>query len=275
MVLGGTATHWCLIRNHFQCHEAVRQIGLWEMKGAKPTGWGLNTLWILEALIVLWMCYTAGSSMETPFCEDCNCWTEKKGSVSLAATEIGTLAEALEEEEYDVISKLATAEISPSDHLVAQCWAAPICQESGYLNVSTVKILQGKEGPETKTDVVIPQIAVPHSVIEEVDELVVNKIVKTAETAVKPDIPSSVSSVSLVLIGSSHYDQFSLTFVHWPVPVDENTRQAVDRPRHSGRDRVRRLETAADLSCQAGRGHWRTAKVETAEWFRSSIRRGP
>lgn len=163
------------------------QIGLWEMKGAKPTGWGLYTFWILEALIVLWMCYTAGSTMETPFCEDCNCWTEKKGAVSLAATEIGTLAEALEEEEYDVISKLATAEISPSDHLVAQCWACPNCQESGYLNVSTVKIVQGKEGPETKTDVVIPQIAVPHSVIEEVDELVVNKIVKAAETAVRPD----------------------------------------------------------------------------------------
>jgi hypothetical protein len=163
------------------------QIGLWEMKGAKPTGWGLYTFWILEALIVLWMCYTAGSTMETPFCEDCNCWTEKKGAVSLAATEIGTLAEALEEKEYDVISKLATAEISPSDHLVAQCWACPNCQESGYLNVSTVKIVQGKEGPETKTDVVIPQIAVPHSVIEEVDELVVNKIVKAAETAVRPD----------------------------------------------------------------------------------------
>ncbi len=58
------------------------QIGLWEMKGAKPTGWGLYTFWILEALIVLWMCYSDGSSMETPFCEFCNCWTEKKGAIS-------------------------------------------------------------------------------------------------------------------------------------------------------------------------------------------------
>lgn len=159
------------------------QVGLWEMKGAKPTGWGLYTFWILEALIVLWMCYSAGSSMETPFCEFCNCWTEKKGAVPLAATEVGSLAESLEEEGYDVISKLASEEIAPNNFLLAQCWACPQCQESGYLNVSSVLIVQGKEGPETKTEVVIPQIAVPHSVIEEVDELVIQNVAKAAATS--------------------------------------------------------------------------------------------
>jgi hypothetical protein len=170
------------------------QVGLWEIKGGRPTGWGLYSCWILEALVILWMCYAAGSSMETPFCEFCNCWTEKKGALPLQAGDIAALTEALEEEEYEIIPKLAGGEIAPNDFLLAQCWACPKCQESGYMNVSTVKIVQGKEGPETKTDVVIPAIAVPHSVIEEVDDLVINVVAKAAETAVLPDISGDEST---------------------------------------------------------------------------------
>lgn len=175
----------------FNVMQLFGQIGLWEMKGAKPTGWALYSFWIIEALIVLWMCYSTGSSMETPFCEFCNCWTEKKGAIPLVADDPVALQEALEEEDYDIIPKLASAEIAPSDFYLAQCWACPKCQESGYLNVSKVTIVQGKEGPETRSLVFIPAIAVPHSVIEEVDDLVVNKVAKAAETSVVPDTPAT------------------------------------------------------------------------------------
>ena len=174
--------------------QELAAVGVWEFKNAKPTGYVLYAFWLIEAGIVLCMCYLTGSEVEEPFCEECDCWTKPGDLLVVAKCETGSLKESLEEEQYDVVPKLTELELDASDFLSVQCFTCPHCEESGYLTVSRVVTVPGQDGPTVTATVVIPPMAVPHSVTKQVEQLAKNPVRRTVlpeglETEIPPGGP--------------------------------------------------------------------------------------
>ena len=168
--------------------QELAEAGVWELRGAKPTGTVLYVFWLIEAAIILVMCFVTGAEMETPFCEDCNCWTEKRDALSIAKANPVLITEALEEEQYDLIPTLAAGEINLADYLSVVCYTCPNCEDSDYATVSSVVTVQGKEGPEVAVNQFVRPIAVPHSLTEEIQHLVKTAAVRAIDDKTK-DLP--------------------------------------------------------------------------------------
>ncbi len=58
--------------------------GVWSFKGTTPTGWGLYSIWIAEALIIIGYSayYSYKIVKDSQFCEKCNRWIEKHPPIS-------------------------------------------------------------------------------------------------------------------------------------------------------------------------------------------------
>lgn len=168
--------------------QELAENGIWEIKGGKPTGIALYCFWLLEAGIVLVMCYVTGAEAPPPFCEECNCWTEKRDALSIAKVDPALITAAMEDEQYDILPPLAAGEINPADYMSVVCHTCPNCEDSGYLTVSTVVTVQGKEGPETTATQFVPPIAVPHSLTQEVEHLAKTAAVRSIDALTK-DLP--------------------------------------------------------------------------------------
>ena len=172
----------------FSIIQELAEAGVWELRNAKPTGMVLYVFWLIEAAIILVMCFATGSQMETPFCEECNCWTVKRDALSIAKANPVLITEAMEEEQYDLIPPLATGEIDPADYMSVVCYTCPNCEDSGYLTVSSVTTVQGKEVPDVTVNQLIRPIAVPHSLTEEIQHLAKTAAVRSImEKTDEPD----------------------------------------------------------------------------------------
>ena len=161
--------------------QELAENGIWEIKGGKPTGIALYGFWLLEAGIVLFMCYVTGAETSVPFCEECNCWTEKRDALSIAKADPALITAAMEDEQYDILPPLAAGEIHLADYMSVFCYTCPHCEDSSYLTVSSVVTVQGKEGPETNVTQFVPPIAVPHSLTQEVEHLAKTAAVRSLD----------------------------------------------------------------------------------------------
>ncbi len=155
--------------------------GLWEMRNAKPTGMVLYGFWLVEAVVVLGTCYLTGAETWTPFCEECNCWTEKRDALTIAKANPVLITEAMEEEQYDLIASLAAGEINLADYMSVVCYRCPNCEDSDFATVSSVITVQGKEGPVTTVTQFVRPIAVPHSLTEEIQQLIQAAVVRSID----------------------------------------------------------------------------------------------
>ncbi len=169
----------------YEIMQGLAENGIWEIKGGKPTGIRLYCFWILEAVIVLVMCYITGAEAWAPFCEECHCWTEKRDALSIAKADPALITSAMEDEQYDIIPPLAAGEINPADYMSVLCYTCPNCEDSGYLTVSNVVTVQGKEGPEIKVNQFVPPIAVPHSLTQEIEHLAKTAAVRSIDALTK------------------------------------------------------------------------------------------
>jgi hypothetical protein len=168
--------------------QVLADRGIWTLQDSTPTGMVLFGFWLVEAAIVLGMCYLTGAESGTPFCEECNCWTLKRDALRIAKADPTLIAAALEDEQYGIIPPLAAGEIDPADYMSVLCYTCPNCEDSGYLTVSNVVIVQGKEGPEIKVTQFVPPIAVPHSLTQEIEHMAQAAEVKTIDALTK-DLP--------------------------------------------------------------------------------------
>lgn len=168
--------------------QTLADRGIWKLQESTPTGIVLYGFWLVEAVIVLGMCYLTGAETGTPFCEDCNCWTEKRDALTIAKADPTLITAALEDEQYDIFPPLSAGEVNPADYMSVLCYTCPNCEDSGYLTVSTVVTVQGKEGPEIKVTQFVPPIAVSHSLTQEIEHLAKSAAVKSIDALTK-DLP--------------------------------------------------------------------------------------
>ncbi|MCA9070535.1 MAG: hypothetical protein KDA84_16500, partial [Planctomycetaceae bacterium] len=74
-----------LIWNPLEIFEHMRlfsNIGLWSIGSWTPTGFWLWSVWIFEAVFIVLLSLAISISNDTPFCDDCNCWTQKTDDVA-------------------------------------------------------------------------------------------------------------------------------------------------------------------------------------------------
>ena len=168
--------------------QVLADRGIWKLQDSTPTGMVLYGFWLVEAAIVLGMCSLTGAETGTPFCEDCDCWTEKRDALTIAKADPTLITSAMEEEQYDVIPPLVAGEIDLADYLSVVCYTCPHCEDSDYLTVSSVKTVQGQEGPQTTVTQFVRPIAVPHSLTQEIEHLVKTAAVRSVEEQ-RQDLP--------------------------------------------------------------------------------------
>ncbi len=134
----------------FHFINGVAQVGAWEMKGTRPLGMALYSIWAIEAGVVLFFAYNAALDNEIPYCEDCNEWTTSKlTNVHVPLMEATTLNEDLETENYEPFLANCSQPVVDAEHLVVTVNGCENC-DMHYLKVDRVKPKADGDGFETK-----------------------------------------------------------------------------------------------------------------------------
>lgn len=141
--------------------------GLWEMNGRMVGKWELYTGWILEAATILIAATVTAASIDKPFCERCNAWTEGADDVGLLAlTDHARVRQALEDGQYEIVDELRSAEINPADCLHASALQCPQCRETTFLTVAQVTTTPTRDGENVKRTEIVKHLIVPREVAE-------------------------------------------------------------------------------------------------------------
>ena len=133
----------------------------------------MYAFWLVETVIIFCLITYQAAENETPFCENCDCWTEAKDlAVTLKRTDTELLQKSLEAERYEVLDHLKSEEVDESGSLLANVHCCPRCSDSNYLTISEVTITQDKEeDPDLTTTVLINQLHVPNEVVDQLASL--------------------------------------------------------------------------------------------------------
>jgi len=154
----------------FRIITALGEEGIWDFRGAKPTGAVLYGIWSLEAGIVLVVALLTASSNDAPFCENCDQWIEPQGEpVPLPNNgQLDQLQRDLEAENYRAFDDLAAGKLEPSDFLNAIIKTCPSCSDSNFLSVDRVVTTTKSSGEEdVNTATLLANLSIPTTVIEQ------------------------------------------------------------------------------------------------------------
>ena len=153
-------------------YEVIQWIadnGLWSMFGGTPKGWGLYSLWAIEAAVIFLATVVIAGGNESPFCEPCNAWTDDaENLLQLENTNYEDLRLDLEEERYERLDELHTGQHNPKDCLRVTLHTCPKCDESNFMTIKHVEVTVDSDGDEQEdeTDIVnrliIPAELVTH-----------------------------------------------------------------------------------------------------------------
>ena len=120
----------------------INAVGPWRLKGLRPTGAWLWALWGIEALTVIGLgLLGAQTTLDQPFCERCELWTEEeKELLALAPVDREELVRRLETDDLDTaFRKLGPpAEDNPKCLLVS-LQSCPSCRELNALVVTSLE----------------------------------------------------------------------------------------------------------------------------------------
>lgn len=137
--------------------QGIAAAGAWSIFGVTPTGWGLYSIWMLEAGIIVYFATRRAGDFANPYCEYCGLWTKDRTlDWSLKTTDAAVLRRELEEERYEALDALRGQAADPGDCLRIRLDACPHCQDSNYVTLSRVVTTVNSKGnvETTSTDVV-------------------------------------------------------------------------------------------------------------------------
>lgn len=155
----------------FGIMQNLAAVGPWSVFGWQPTGWQLYGVWLLEALFVVLCCTALAANASLTYCEDCRRWTKKlRWTLKLPTADWNVVRLELEGENYEVLHELAKIPYDESDRLDVVVSSCPTCENANFLTLSHVTIVQGGDGPETKTEAVVQNLIVPHDLIEPLEQ---------------------------------------------------------------------------------------------------------
>jgi hypothetical protein len=152
----------------------INKEGAWGIgsSGEPVTGVFLWILWGIEAIAIVGITaiFPTINVTSTPFCEDCDCWTEEREKAAfLEPTEEDMLKGALEQGTFEVLTLLPAAPAENRDSLHIDLHTCPSCTSTNYLTVKRVTITQDSKGKdETNTNEFVQNLSIPHDVVEQV-----------------------------------------------------------------------------------------------------------
>jgi len=145
--------------------QTLANLGVWDIKGMQPTGWQLYACWGVEAALICGFAYSSGGGCDKPYCEDCGKWTTAEEHITqLSLAPDQEIRIALEDEDYGILTNLATEEINDAHFLDVSVHSCDSCENSNYMSLDRVAItINSKNEVETATENVVKSIIVPRA----------------------------------------------------------------------------------------------------------------
>lgn len=150
----------------FSTLGAIGEQGLWERM---PSGTMLYLLWGGEAVFIIGGALLIPLARKTPFCERCECWTEKQAyAVRLGAPEdLLGLRMDLEGEQYSKLHDMFDLPSSPFDCAIARTWMCPQCEETTYMSIDQIVTTVNSKGEEcSSTTAIVTHLVIPRKEAE-------------------------------------------------------------------------------------------------------------
>ncbi len=129
--------------------------GVWSIFGWTPTGWSLYGIWLIEGAMIIGCASIAARTVlsSTPFCEQCKKWVETKESADALSPldDINAFRKRIETAVTEAIASLGKSDDADNWTRVEWCYCKG-CQQSQYLNVTSVKIERDDKNKESKKE---------------------------------------------------------------------------------------------------------------------------
>lgn len=149
--------------------NAISEVGVWENQ---PTGIWLKLIYGIEALAFMVPAAGVAAMEMKPFCDHCNAWTKPATPTAvLQLTDPDVLRERLEESQYEALDELLDPQVNRLNCLNANALKCPHCDESNYLTVSHVTIVQKGNEEHRNEKTLINNLWVPVEVVDQVRQL--------------------------------------------------------------------------------------------------------
>ena len=176
--------------------QAFAKQGLWEIKGGRPTGWALYSIWTIEALIIGGVALLTAVGECIPFCEACHRWTEPEDlDAKIPLENAVEFAQALEAEQYSKLLEINSGTVNAKDCVHLTVYGCPMCEDSDHLTaVRKIFVTNDKGEEETKEEMLFANMIVPHRVIEGLATLPVETQTDLADDAELASVETEASS---------------------------------------------------------------------------------
>ncbi len=175
--------------------QLIFEEGIWGMGGGAIKGWSIVGVWVLEALIIFGTALAAKMVYgNTPFCEDCNCWTEEtKELAQLPVSPEDPAWQQFAQGNLDAVKKLQIAQDLPQ-YVELQLAACPSCTNSDFISAVGVTLTANKEGEIEKHESdIVRHMRITHGQKDEIQQFAVAMAEAVAEMSGDDDDPDAIT----------------------------------------------------------------------------------
>lgn len=147
--------------------QAIAEVGLWENL---PKGWGLYSMWIIEAMIFVGGSTIIAAQLDTPFCETCDTWADEHecGAGLQVPADLNELKRDLEDEQYTRLHELMQGSYDAGSFMQIKVWMCSHCEDSTWMTVEQmVSTTNAKGESNTATTAVVKYLTIPRQLGEE------------------------------------------------------------------------------------------------------------
>ena len=150
--------------------------GLWGMGGGNPLkGTGVLILWAVEALVIFGTAFVAKATYgNSPFCEDCNQWTEEtKELAQLPVSAEDPAWQQFAAGDLDAVKRLQVVQDAPQ-YVELQMATCSSCERSDFVSAVGVTLTANNEGEIQKHESdIVRHLKITRSQANEIQEFAV------------------------------------------------------------------------------------------------------
>ncbi len=160
----------------FDWAKFIYDEGIWAMgAGGAMSGWQVLLAWTLEALIIFGTALAAKSVYgNTPFCEDCNQWTEEtKELAQLPVSPSDPAWQPFAQGKLDAVKKLQIIQDVPQ-YVELQLAACPSCTNSDFISAVGITLTANSDGEIQKHEAdIVRHLRITHAQKDEIQQFAV------------------------------------------------------------------------------------------------------
>lgn len=143
--------------------QMLNQEGVWSIFGVTPTGWFLNLIWIVEAMMVIGaaVLFCTGTGLAVPYCEKCKRWVDQEEMITLLEQLADPNLFKAQLEQGDYASILSLKKTSGDRFTKIKLRQCTSCQQLNMVSVSDVtSYLNNKGEPKSNERSIVNQLLI-------------------------------------------------------------------------------------------------------------------